>query len=90
MLEVVERWHKMWVESQCKMTIQEGAAEMGISKRSLLFYIQNVKMAEKYQFDFHANLDRRISELTSFVQEKAQLKKNEEAELLHKLKTYYK
>jgi hypothetical protein len=24
------------------------------------------------------------------VQEKAQLKKNEEAELLHKLKTYYK
>ena len=47
-------------------------------------------MAEKYQFDFHSNLDRKISELTSFVQEKAQLKKNEEAELLHKLKTYYK
>lgn len=63
---------------------------MGISKRSLLFYIQNVKMGEKYQFDFHSNLDRKISELTSFVQEKAQLKKNEEAELLHKLKTYYK
>ncbi len=80
----------MWMESGCKLGMAEGAAEMGISKRSLLFYIHNAKMGEKYHFDFHANLDRKIAELTTFVQEKAQLKKNEEAELITKLKTYYK
>jgi hypothetical protein len=61
---------------------------IGISKRSLLFYIQNIKMGGKYGFKFESNLDNKISELTYFVNEKAQLKKSQEAELISKLKTY--
>jgi hypothetical protein len=38
------------------MTVQEGAMRMGISKRSLLFYIHNVKIGEKYGFKFEENL----------------------------------
>lgn len=61
MLEVIDKWRKICVHSNYKLSIQEGAAVMGISKRSLLFYIHNVKMGEKYQFDFENNLDKKIS-----------------------------
>jgi hypothetical protein len=71
------------------MTIQEGASLMGISKRSLLFYIHNVKMGEKYGFKFQENLENKMNFLTSFVSQKAPPKKDVELELLNKIKTYY-
>lgn len=62
---------------------------MGITKRSLMFYLHNIKLGEKLGFKFQANLESKISELVSFVSERWQAKQKE-AELLSKLKTYYK
>lgn len=54
-----------------------------------MFYLHNIKLGEKLGFKFQANLDSKISELVSFVSERWQAKQKE-AELLNKLKTYYK
>lgn len=78
------------MQSNYKLSLQQGAEVMGINKRSLMFYLHNIKLGEKLGFKFEENLEGKISELVSFVSERSWQAKQKEAELLSKLKTYYK
>jgi hypothetical protein len=52
MLEVVNQWRKLCLQTNYKLSIQEGAEIIGISKRSLVFYFHNIKLGEQYGFKF--------------------------------------
>ena len=63
---------------------------IGISKRSLEFYIQHVKLGEKNGYQFEKNMDRKIGDLKKFLKGKSEEKKTQEMEMLAKFKNFYK
>lgn len=44
MLEVIEHWRKLSIQYNSKLSVNEGAEMIGISKRKLEFYIHSVKL----------------------------------------------
>lgn len=53
--------------SNRKINLQESAKIVGISKKSLDDYFFQLRMGEKYGFDFTNNMDNKIGLLRSFV-----------------------
>ena len=49
------------------MSLQEAAKAVGVSKKSLDDYYSQLRLAEKYGFDFKKNIDRKIGVLRLFV-----------------------
>jgi hypothetical protein len=78
MLQVIEQWRKLYLQFNSKLTVNEGAEMIGISKRNLEFYIHTVKLGEKYQYPFESNLEKKIGELKKFLKQKSQEKKHQE------------
>lgn len=51
----------------CKVSLVDAANSVGISKKSLDDYFCQLRLGQKYGFDFKANLDNKIGELRAFV-----------------------
>ena len=90
MLEVIEQWRKLSIQSNFKLSMEEAAVMLGVKKRTLFYYIQIVKLGQKHCYEFEANLQKRIGDLKKFLKEKSQPKKIQEMEMLAKFKNYYK
>jgi len=50
-----------------KMNLQEAAKIIGVSKKSLDDYYFQMRMGEKYGFDFSGNMQNKVGALRSFV-----------------------
>lgn len=77
-IELVHRWrelHDSPVDGK-KINLQESAKIVGISKKSLDDYYYQLRMGEKYGFEFTSNFDNKVGLLRSFVKEKEIENKN--------------
>lgn len=50
-----------------KLNLQESAEIIGISKKSLDDYYYQLRLGEKYEFDFKSNLNEKVGLLRSFI-----------------------
>jgi len=65
----VKRWrsfHKTKIDG-VRVSLLQAAELVGISKKSLDDYFCQLRLGEKYGFDFYANLNERIGLLRTFV-----------------------
>ena len=53
---MVKQWRKLYLQSDSKLSTSEGAELIGTSKRTLEFYLQSVKLAEKHQYPFESSM----------------------------------
>lgn len=53
-----------------RLNLQEAAKVVGISKKSLDDYFFQLRMGEKYGFDFNKYMDAKVGVLRSFVKER--------------------
>ena len=70
MIVCVKRWrktHNTLDKAKNKINLQEAAKMIGIAKKSLDDYYSQLRLAEKYGFDFYRNLDKKIGVLRLFV-----------------------
>lgn len=72
MLALVHHWRQL--QGSCvegkKMTLQDAAKQVGISKKSLDDYYYQLRIGEKYDFDFSLHMDDKIGVLRTFIKEK--------------------
>lgn len=61
-----------------KMNLQEAAVHTGVPKKSLDDYYYQLRMAEKFEFDFEGSLDKNISVLRKYVKDKVPNRKHNE------------
>lgn len=59
------------------MNLQEAAAMLGISKKSLDDYYYQLRLGEKYDFDFKRNLNEKVGVLRTFIKDVKPCKKSE-------------
>ena len=52
-----------------KVNLQEAAAMIGISKKSLDDYYYQLRLGEKYGFDFRENMEQKVGFLRTFIKE---------------------
>lgn len=67
MLQKVAQWRKIHLDSGKKVTLEEAASIIGISRNTLDDYYFQIKLAEKYGFDFQGQLDEPFQNLRKFV-----------------------
>lgn len=60
------------------MNLQEAATYTGVPKKSLDDYYYQLRMGEKFNFDFEGSLDKNISVLRKFVKAKVPNRKHAE------------
>lgn len=65
----VKRWRSLHMgrKQGCKVSLVDAANMVGISKKSLDDYFCQLRLGEKYGFDFKSNLHNKIGELRAFV-----------------------
>lgn len=51
------------------MNLQEAAQVIGISKKSLDDYFYQLRLGEKYDFDFSMHMDEKIGALRTYIKE---------------------
>lgn len=85
-LEKVAQWRKIHIESKKKITLEEAAKIIGISRNTLDDYYFVIKTAEKYGFNFQDNFDHPFQNLRKFVKEREN--KNTPSILPHVLSKY--
>ena len=56
MLQVIEQWRKLSGQYNGKLPVGVGAEMIGLSKKNLEYYLQMVKLGEKYHYPFKFNL----------------------------------
>ena len=69
-----------------KLSSQEAADKIGMSKRSLEDYFTIIKLAEKYGFDFESKMKNAFAELRTFVKEHHESKPAPKVQILEKFK----
>lgn len=85
MLAIVKQWREIHLNNQGnqgnqgngmssmhpgrKINLQEAAAIIGISKKSLDDYYYQLRLGEKYGFDFKCHLDDKIGILRMFIKD---------------------
>lgn len=63
-----------------KVNLQVAAAYVGIPKKSLDDYFYQLRVGEKYDFDFENNMNKNISFLRRFVKSKVPSRHRERAD----------
>lgn len=54
-------------DSVSRVSLQDAAKVVGISKKSLDDYFSQLRLAEEYGFDFQMNMDEKIGVMRSYV-----------------------
>lgn len=70
MLQYVKQWreiHGKGDPGNGKVSLQDAAKIVGISKKSLDDYFCQLRLAEEYGFDFGGNMEERIGVMRAFV-----------------------
>lgn len=67
-MRLVSEWRD--THTSKKITLELAAQEVGLPKKTLDDYYQQIKLAETYLFDFEQNLNKGIGVLRKFVKEK--------------------
>ena len=80
-LQVVAKWRKLQIESEKKITLEEAASILGVPKSTLDDYYIQIKLAEKYGFNFEQHYDDPFSSVRNFVKEKHENKKGKSKNL---------
>lgn len=73
-LQKVAQWRKIHMENQKKITLEEAANMVGVSRNTLDDYYFQIKLAEKYGFNFEKELDQPFMTLRKFVKENEEKK----------------
>jgi predicted DNA-binding protein (UPF0251 family) len=68
-LQRVAQWRKIYLESGKKVTLEEAAVSVGVSRNTLDDYYFQIKLAEKYGYDFEKELEKPFQNLRKFVRE---------------------
>lgn len=81
-IEIVKKWREIHMSKNNfkKISLQEAAKVVGLPKKSLDDYYYQLRLGEKYDFDFKAHLFDRIGVLRTYLKnlkEHSQLDKNE-------------
>lgn len=63
------------MDSQKKITLEQSANMIGISRNTLDDYYFQIKLAEKYGFNFHEQLDEPFKAVRKFVKHHEQKNK---------------
>jgi hypothetical protein len=67
-IQIVKKWRKLHESGKGKaMTLPEAAEILGLPKKSLDDYYYQLRMGEKYGFDFHAHMTDGIGVLRSYL-----------------------
>lgn len=61
--------------------MQESAEMLGISKKSLDDYYYQLRLGEKYEFDFTAHLDDKVGVLRTFIKDIKTSKKDSRSKM---------
>ena len=84
-LQSVRLWRKIHnnldKDSVSRVSLQDAAKVVGISKKSLDDYFSQLRLAEEYGFDFQMNMDEKIGVMRSYVKKqraKAKIKYKQE------------
>ena len=68
MIQIVRRWRKLCDNKKgASITLAEAADLVGLPKKSLDDYYYQLRMGEKYGFDYHSHIMERIGVLRSFL-----------------------
>lgn len=51
------------------MNLQEAAAVVGISKKSLDDYYYQLRLGEKYDYDFKSNMEQKVGDLRNYIKQ---------------------
>ena len=54
------------------MNLQEAAAVVGISKKSLDDYYYQLRLGEKYDYDFKSNMEQKVGDLRNYIKVQGQ------------------
>lgn len=54
-------------DSVSRVSLQDAAKVVGISKKSLDDYFSQLRLAEEYGFDFQMNMDEKVGVMRSYV-----------------------
>ena len=81
-LKLVAEWRDIHSSKKCKLEL--AAQEVGLPKKTLDDYYQQIKLAETYEFDFEKYLNEGVGVLRKFVKEKHEKKKAVELNILKK------
>ena len=65
------------------MNLQEAAKVVGVSKKSLDDYYYQLRMGEKYEFDFSSHLQDKIGVLRNFIKGKEAGKRSKDRNERH-------
>jgi hypothetical protein len=67
-IQIVRRWRKLCDNKKgASITLAEAADLVGLPKKSLDDYYYQLRMGEKYGFDYHSHIMERIGVLRSFL-----------------------
>lgn len=68
-IEIVKRWREIHQSKNHlkKMSLQEAAKMVGLPKKSLDDYYYQLRLGEKYDFDFKAHLFDRVGVLRTYL-----------------------
>jgi hypothetical protein len=71
-IEIVKRWRDLHIQKrgEKKISLQEAAKMVGLPKKSLDDYYYQLRLGEKYGFDFKINFYERIGCLRNFLKDK--------------------
>lgn len=71
-IEIVREWRELHLKpkNRKRLNLQEAAEVVGISKKSLDDYYYQLRLGEKYDFDFKSHLMDRIGVLRTYIKEK--------------------
>jgi len=72
-IERVKKWRDLYYGyiasdgKRVRLSLEEAAAKVGLPKKTLDDYLQQLKLGKKYGFNFNAFKDKKIGELRDFV-----------------------
>lgn len=69
MIEIVKKWREIHLSKNNfrKVSLQDAAKMVGLPKKSLDDYYYQLRLGEKYDFDFRAHLFERIGVLRTYL-----------------------
>ena len=85
-VDKVLEWRNLYIgigidgKKASKISLDEAAKKVGISKKSLDDYLLQLRAAKKYNFPFNDNKDKKIGYLRSFVKRKQETEKTDKPE----------
>lgn len=87
-LQIVAKWRNLQKANGKKATLEESASSLGIPRSTLDDYYVQIRLGEKYGFDFEAHFQHPFGVVRKFVKENHATKEKDLGAVMNMLQKY--